>query len=297
MMVNLRQNISERELSQKQLLEAYGKLKEAQNQLLQSEKMASIGQLAAGVAHEINNPLGFIINNVEILQQYLDHYTKITRMMGNLQKGMEEENMEKARSIVKEFTQLEQEIDLNYIINDTGTLLQHTQRGLERVHKIVIDLRTFAREGSDVMEETKVENIIDSILDIVQNELKYKAELRKDYGNTPLIKCSPQRLGQVFINFLVNSAQAIKDKGIITVKTYTQNGYVCVDVSDTGEGIPAEDLKKVFDPFFTTKPVGQGTGLGLSVSYEIIMKHKGEIKVRSEVGQGTTFTVMLPVAS
>lgn len=293
---NLNKEIIERNKAQAELKKAYDDLTAMHSQLIQSEKMASIGQLAAGVAHEINNPLGFIINNMEVLQQYVDYYTKIMHMMENLQKGVEEENMEKARSIVKEFTQFGQEIDLNYIINDTGTLLQHTQRGLERVHKIVVDLRTFAREGSDTMEATKVETIIDSILDIVQNELKYKAELKKNYGDTPLIQCSPQRLGQVFINFLVNSAQAIENKGIIEIKTYTQNGYVCVDVSDTGRGISADDLKKIFDPFFTTKPVGQGTGLGLSVSYEIIMKHKGEIKVRSEVGRGTTFTVMLPMA-
>ncbi len=293
---NLNKEIIERNKTQAQLKKAYDELTAMHSQLVQSEKMASIGQLAAGVAHEINNPLGFIINNMEVLQQYIDYYTKITHMMEDLQKKVEEENIEKTRSIVKEFAQFGQEIDLNYIINDTRTLLEHTQRGLERVHKIVIDLRTFAREGSDAMEATKVETIIDSILDIVQNELKYKAELRKNYGDTPLIQCSPQKLGQVFINLLVNAAQAIEEKGVIEIKTYTQNGHVCVDVRDTGRGINADDLKKVFDPFFTTKPIGQGTGLGLSVSYEIIMKHNGEIRVQSQVGQGTTFTVMLPIA-
>jgi signal transduction histidine kinase len=163
------------------------------------------------------------------------------------------------------------------------------------VQKIVLDLRTFSREGSDLMEAVKVEDIIDSVLGIVQNELKYKAELKKNYGDTPLVMCSPQRIGQVFINFLINSAQAIEEKGTIEIKTYSQNGYVCIDFSDTGRGIKPEDLTKVFDPFFTTKPVGQGTGLGLSVSYEIVMKHNGDINVRSEVGRGTTFTVMLPI--
>jgi two-component system, NtrC family, sensor kinase len=184
---------------------------------------------------------------------------------------------------------------MGYTITDTSSLLQHNQKGLERVRKIVLDLKTFSFEGQDTMETLKVEEIIDSILSIVHNELKYKAELKKNYGNTPLIKGSPQRLGQVFINLFVNAAQAIEEKGVITVETYGQDGYLCVDVRDTGKGIPPENLKRIFDPFFTTKPVGRGTGLGLSVSYEIIKKHGGDIKVQSQVGVGTTFTVILPL--
>ena len=158
-----------------------------------------------------------------------------------------------------------------------------------------MDLRTFAREGSDMMDLMQVEEIIDSGLSIVYNELKYKAELKKNYGATPLVYCNPQRLGQVLINLLVNAAQAIEKKGTIEIRTYTQDRHVCIDITDTGKGIEPENLKKVFDPFFTTKSVGQGTGLGLSVSYEIVKKHGGDIKVRSEVGKGTTFTVMLPI--
>ncbi len=283
MMVNLRKNIAD--------------LKNTQAQLLQSEKMASIGQLAAGVAHEINNPLGFVINNIEILERYMNDYTKILSMMENLRKSVEEDNMEKAKAMITEITKFEHEINLSYIMNDTKSLLQHTQTGLGRVQKIVMDLRTFSREGSELMEVVQVENIIDSILDIVQNELKYKAELRKNYADTPLIKCSPQKIGQVFINLLINSAQAIEGKGVIEIKTYVQNDHVCIDFHDTGRGIKPEFIKRVFDPFFTTKPVGQGTGLGLSVSYEIVREHKGDIKVRSEFGKWTTFTVMLPVVS
>ena len=181
-------------------------------------------------------------------------------------------------------------------MNDVNTLLEHSSRGLERIKKIVMDLRTFAREeNAETMELAKIEEIIDSILSIVQNEIKYKAELTKDYGDTVLVKCNPQRLGQVFINLLVNASQAIEEKGKITIKTYRQDKYVCIDVTDTGHGIAPENLKKIFDPFFTTKPVGQGTGLGLSVSYEIVKKHGGEIKVQSKAGEGTTFTVMLPI--
>jgi len=269
-------------------------LKQAQMQLLQSEKMASIGQLAAGVAHEINNPMGFISNNIEVLDRYMLDYHKILGMFEDLKKNIERGNLEGAKAAVGEMARLEKEIDLNYLIRDSGKLLRDTQKGIERIRKIVMDLRTFAREDNDLTEAVKIEEVIDSILSIVHSELRYKAELKKDYGDTPMVNCNAQRLGQVFINLLVNAAQAIEGKGTIGVKTYSQDKYVCVDVSDTGRGIAPENLKKIFEPFFTTKPVGQGTGLGLSVSYQIIKKQGGDIKVRSEAGKGATFTVMLP---
>ena len=283
------------EYSSQELLQANSDIREAQNQLIQSEKLASIGQLAAGVAHEINNPIGFISNNVEMLQRYLADYGKVLKMLEGLKKSIGQGDMEKAKSVISQMDQFEQEIDLAYVINDIDKLLQNTQRGIERVQKIVMDLRTFAREGNDVIESVKIEEIIDSILSIVHNELKYKAELKKDYGDTPLIQCRAQRLGQVFINLLINAVQAIEEKGTIEIKTYKQDGHVCIDIKDTGKGIESGNLRKIFDPFFTTKPVGQGTGLGLSVSYEIIKKHGGEIKVESTLGKGTRFTVILPV--
>ena len=275
--------------------EAFEELKQAQRQLLQSEKLASIGQLAAGVAHEINNPVGFIGNNMELLGQYIGEYTKILRMVGGLKKSVDEGNIEKAKAIVQDINQFEQEIHLDQVINDMDNLLKHNQRGIERIQKIVRDLRTFSREDVDTMELVKVEEILDSILSIVHSELKYKAELKKNYGETPLVRGNPQRLGQVFINLLVNAAQAIEQKGAIEVKTYQEGNYICIDVKDTGKGILPENLKRVFDAFFTTKPVGQGTGLGLSVSYEIVKKHGGDMKVQSDPGIGTTFTVMLPL--
>jgi two-component system NtrC family sensor kinase len=176
-------------------------------------------------------------------------------------------------------------------------LLEQSINGLERVRKIVLDLKTFAFDDKTETKETAhVEEIIDSILSFINSEITIKADLIKDYGNTSLVQCSQQRLGQVFINLLVNAAQAITGRGTITVKTYDQDRWVCVDITDTGKGISEENIKKIFDPFFTTKAVGQGTGLGLSVSYEIIKKQGGEIKVRSKVGEGTTFTVILPMS-
>ncbi len=279
----------------KEIQEAHKELKEAQMQLLQSEKLASIGQLAAGVAHEINNPIGFISNNMEMLEQYTNDFTKILKMVEVLQDSLEENNMGKSKAILKEMIRFEQEINLDFIISDVGNLLRQTQGGIERVRKIVADLRTFAREDSDTMDLMKVEEVIDSVLSIVYNELKYKADLKKNYGDTPFVYGNPQRLGQVFINLLVNAVQAIDEKGIVEIKTYVKDKNVCIDIRDTGKGIKEENLNKIFDPFFTTKPVGKGTGLGLSVSHEIIKKHDGEIRVQSKEGEGATFTVSLPI--
>ncbi|MDE2222041.1 MAG: PAS-domain containing protein [Candidatus Omnitrophica bacterium] len=289
-------DITKRKRYEEEIKRAYEELKTIQAQLIQSEKMASIGQLAAGVAHEINNPVGFIGNNLELLTQYIGEYNKILRMLEILKEEFHEGKMEKAKAVIEEIDRFQEEIQLDYVMSDIDKLLEHNHRGIERIQKIVMDLKTFAHEGKDAMDYVKVEDIIDSVTSIVHNELKYKAELVKNYGQTPKVKCSPQRIGQVFINLLVNAAQAIKDKGTIEITTYCRDNYVGVDVKDTGEGIKEEYLKKIFDPFFTTKPVGKGTGLGLSVSHEIIKKHQGDIRVLSKVGEGTTFTVLLPTA-
>ncbi len=278
-----------------QLNNAHDDLKQTQNQLVQSEKLASIGQLAAGVAHEINNPVGFINNNMEILEQYVADYMKILKIADQLKESVLQGNSSQAKVLAEEIAKAEKESNLDYILGDTNNLLQHSRKGIERIQKIVMDLRTFAREDKNEMEHVKIEEVIESILSIVQNEIKYKAKLNKNYGDTPIIECSPQRLGQVFINLLINAVQAMEGTGTITIKTYKQNEFVCIDVSDTGKGIPPENLTKIFDPFFTTKPIGQGTGLGLSVSYEIIKKHNGSLTVQSKVGEGTTFNIMLPI--
>jgi signal transduction histidine kinase len=271
-------------------------LKQMQAQLFQSEKLAAIGQLAAGVAHEINNPVGFISNNIEILKEYIMAYKKITQTTGDLKRSIEDQDLEKARSIIEGLTKLEEECNIEFIKNDVDGLIDKSRIGIERIKKIVLDLRVFARQDSeDAREIIKIEEVIEGILGIVHSELKYKAEVIKEYTNTTSVKCNQQRMGQVFINLFINAAQAIKERGKIIIRTYQEDRWVCVDISDTGQGIPQENLKKIFDPFFTTKPVGKGTGLGLSVCHEIIAKHQGEIVVRSKVGEGTTFTVKLPI--
>ena len=272
-------------------------LKNAHAQILHNEKLASIGQLAAGVAHEINNPVGFISNNMEILHQYIENYTKVLKMMETLAEYVESSNWGQVSRIVAEFKLLAEDANFVFMKSDVSRLLEHSENGLERIRKIVFDLRTFARDdGEGTVELLAIEEVIDSILSIVHNELKYKAQLIKDYDSSGLVRANATRLGQVFLNLLINSVQAIKEKGQIIVKTYQDDNFVCVDIVDTGQGILPEHIVKVFDPFFTTKPVGQGTGLGLSVSYEIIQKFGGMIKVRSTRGVGTTFTVMLPIS-
>lgn len=299
---NLDKKVLERTQNLKQaneeLHKTHAELKNAQIQLIQSEKLASIGQLAAGVAHEINNPIGFISNNMEVLQEYIQHYTTILRMIEKVKEHVEHKDMERIQSLLNELDQFEKDIDLNYIMDDMSKLLQHSDRGLERIKRIVMDLMTFSREeNAETVSSIKVEEVIDGILNIVQSEIKYKAELVKEYGETGTLQGNAQRLGQVFINLLINATQAMQEKGKITIKTYRENGCIGIDVSDTGKGISEENLTRIFDPFFTTKPVGQGTGLGLSVSYEIVKKHGGEMKVYSKVGRGTTFTIKLPVKS
>ncbi|MBZ0165756.1 MAG: PAS domain S-box protein, partial [Candidatus Omnitrophica bacterium] len=277
------------------LQKAHDDLKGVQNQLLQSEKLASIGHLAAGVAHEINNPMGFIGGNIDALDDYMSIYKEIWEVVESLKKSIEKQDWKTAESHVEAMIKLEKDVNLEFVLNDIDNLIRESKVGVDRVRKIVLDLRTFARDDGGEKELIKVESVIDSVLSIVQSEIKFKLRLKKIYGDTPEIKCFSQKLGQVFINLLINAAQAVDDVGDLYLKTYCQEGMVCVEVRDTGKGIEPENLAKIFDPFYTTKSVGTGTGLGLSISYEIIKKQGGEMTVTSQVGVGTTFIIKLPV--
>ncbi|TAK63295.1 bacteriohemerythrin [Methylobacter sp.] len=266
-------------------------LKEAQTQLLQSEKMASIGQLAAGVAHEINNPIGYINSNLTSLKNYIDHLLALVAIY---------EKSEATSVNTEQLAQInafKQKIDLEFLKTDVLDLLEESHEGATRVKKIVQDLKDFSHLGSDDdWQWTDLHVGLETTLNIVNNEIKYKAKIVKEFGDLPEIKCLPHQLNQVFMNLLVNAAHAIENEGIITLRTGTINDHAWVEISDTGKGIAPEHQSKIFDPFFTTKPVGKGTGLGLSVSYNIIKKHQGEIQLTSQLGQGTTFRVVLPIA-
>ena len=275
-----------REKSEQQTL--IQRLEEAHNQLLQSEKMASIGQLAAGVAHEINNPIGYVNSNLGSLQKYVEALLRLIAAYEKYEADLSQEHAESLQT-------LKNEIDLAYLREDINELMTESLGGLQRVKRIVQDLKDFSHVSDSEIQWANVESGLESTLNVVWNELKYKAEVIKDYGNIPEIECIPSQLNQVFMNLLVNAAQAIPERGEITVRTRRVDDRVCIEISDTGTGIPQELMNRIFDPFFTTKPVGTGTGLGLSIAHGIIRKHKGRIEVRSEPGKGTSFQVYLPI--
>lgn len=265
-------------------------LEETQMQLLQSEKMASIGQLAAGVAHEINNPIGFVNSNLSTLQEYVDGMLRLLAAYEEIEGTLVNETLQN-------ITHLKQEINIGYLRDDIGDLLAESLDGLQRVRRIVKDLKDFSHVGELEKQSAHLESGLDSTLNVVWNEIKYKAEVVKEYGGIPEINCIASQLNQVFMNLLVNAVQAIEDHGRITIRTGHDEKNVWVEVEDTGKGIKPEQLGKIFDPFFTTKSVGMGTGLGLSLSYGIVKKHNGWIEVKSELGKGTSFRVFLPRTS
>jgi PAS domain S-box-containing protein len=276
---------------------AYKELKDTQALIIQQEKMASIGQLAAGVAHEINNPVGFISSNLMTLSEYLRDFFAVMQDCRTLIAGLKGDHSQLGSidSQLKRIEERESAMDLPFVMDDTPKLLEECREGTNRIKKIVQDLKDFAHPGKQDVVYADINKNLESTLNIVWNELKYKAKVKKVYGDLPEVKCYPQQLNQVFMNLLVNAGQAIQKDGEITITTQARNGHVEIRISDTGTGIPEENLLRIFEPFFTTKEVGKGTGLGLNVAYNIVKKHKGSIQVESTMGKGTTFTVRLPL--
>ena len=267
------------------------KLVQVQSQLLQSEKMASIGMLAAGVAHEINNPIGYIKSNMQSLGKYIDDFIGVLNAYEQVEAQLPEH-----KNIFLELHGLKNRVGYEYEKQDILALLSESRQGLERVTKIVLDLKDFSHVGSlDKWGMEDIQQGIESTLNVISNELKYCCEVRKEYGRLPLVECMLPLLNQVFMNLLVNASQSIETQGTVTIRTGTVGDHIWIEIADTGKGISPENLKFLFDPFFTTKPVGKGTGLGLSVSYSIIQQHHGRIEVDSAEGKGSTFRVWLPI--
>ena len=271
---------------------ARARLEEVQRQLLQADRMSSIGQLAAGVAHEINNPIGYIQSNLGTLAEYV---TSLFRLFSAHESALRYLRTVQPERLMQ-IEEIRQQIDFEFLAKDLPLLLAESQEGITRVRKIVQDLREFSRAGhTEAWVFADIHAGLESTINIVWNDLKYKVELMKHYGEIPAIECLPSQLNQVFMNILVNAGHAIEEHGQITIATRADEQMVYVEISDTGKGIAEEHLERIFEPFFTTKPIGKGTGLGLSISYGIVRKHGGEIDVRSEVGIGTTFLIKLPL--
>jgi signal transduction histidine kinase len=277
------------------------KVREQTAMLIQSEKMSSLGILAAGVAHEINNPISFIHGNLSTIRKYstrlkdlLEKYQKMEACVSELPEG-------KLIALLDEIRVFKEEKKIDFILEDMGGLAEESLEGTRRVRDIVKELRGFSHADGAEPESVDLNEVLEKTLNIIGSELKHKTEIVKEYGNLPVLTCYPQKISQVFMNVLMNAAQAIEKKGTIKIVTrYLKaaekgdNSMVEVLVSDNGCGIPRDRIQEMFDPFYTTKPVGQGTGLGLSISYDIVNSHSGEMKIESEVNSGTTVTIRLP---
>jgi signal transduction histidine kinase len=274
------------------LVEQNRALRDAQAALIQSEKLASLGQLAAGVAHEINNPISYVANNLAVLRRDVP---AVMRVLDKYREGRA--SLERAApELAAEAARMEEEIDLSYIQENLDRQLDKSLEGLGRVRDIVTNLRDFARLDEAEFKEADLNTALDSTIEILRHEIKQKEiRLERRYQELPLITCHPGKINQVFLNLLVNAVQACEPGGVVQVRSDRSPAGVLIEVEDNGSGIRPEHLPHIFDPFFTTKPVGQGTGLGLSVSYGIIRDHGGEIEVDSAPGRGSVFRVRLPL--
>ena len=282
-----------------ELLRANGQLqtemaerKQLEGLLVQSEKLASIGQLAAGVAHEINNPLGFLASNADMLEQYME---RLLRMLSAYQEA--EPAMAAVPGLAPRLQALRTQLELDYLRQDIPVLLAESRDGMERVSKIVQSLKDFSRTDSlQQWEWADLHRCLDSTLNIIASDVRKVAEVRKEYGPLPAIECMPSQLNQVFMNLLVNASHAVgPQRGLITIRTGVAGGQAWIEVADDGCGIPDEVLPRIFDPFFTTKAIGKGTGLGLSLSYGIVQNHRGRIEVETAPGAGSRFRITLPL--
>jgi signal transduction histidine kinase len=287
----LRDKVAELEQRREEQARLFQDLETARNQAIQAEKLASIGQLAAGVAHEINNPVGFVLSNFGSLERYVQDMFRVLAAYEAI-----EPLVPPAAPQLSTLASARTAADIDYIKEDLGQLVDQSRDGLDRVRRIVQDLKDFAHAGEAHWQRADLVRGLESTLNVVRNEIKYKAEVIKRCEPLPDVECVPSQLNQVFMNLLVNAAQAITDRGTITIACGTRDDEVWIDIEDTGCGMAPEVARRIFDPFVTPKPVGPGTGLGLSVSYSIVKRHGGRIEVDSTPGQGTRFRVWMPIA-
>lgn len=269
-------------------------LAKTQEQLIQSEKMASVGQLAAGVAHEINNPIGFVTSNISTLKEYVDEYKQACDIVNHYLNEQDETKRERLNQQMGEYFK---ECDFEFLNQDTDAIFNDSSHGLKRVAEIVGNLKQFSRADSAEMQSCDVNECIHTAVKMSNNEIKYHCEVKLKLANLPNVSANIGKITQVITNLVINASQAIdkSERGMIRILTSATNEHVNIYINDTGKGITEEIMDKIFDPFFTTKPVGEGTGLGLSICYDIIEEHGGSIKVNSSKAKGTTFSIVLPI--
>ncbi|MGF1528435.1 MAG: ATP-binding protein [Candidatus Competibacterales bacterium] len=255
-----------------ELDQAQSQLRESEELMVQTEKMSALGRMVAGVAHEVNTPLGFVQSNLELMTDYMADFKAVSAEQKTFQELVDEGH-----------------------IDNMGDMLEESLLGLNRITELVQSLKNFSRMDRFQLDEVDLHQCLDSTLVIANNVLKSKVEVIREYGVLPKVHCAPSQLNQVFLNIITNGAQAIADRGSITITTWLANDCAHIAIKDTGSGMPSEVVERIFEPFFTTKDVGEGTGLGLSISYKIVQQHQGEIQVDSVPGLGTTFTVIIPV--
>jgi two-component system NtrC family sensor kinase len=271
----------------KELKNANSEIKEAQSVLVQSAKMVSLGQLVAGVAHELNNPIGFISSNMHHLSEYVEAIRKLVTAYQKFRSQLPTESQ-------KVLADLEKESEIDFILKDMLDLTRSCVEGANRTKEIVLGLRTFSRMEESDFRLCDVHEGIRSTLRLLVTELKDRVRVHEEFGALPDIECNLSQLNQVFMNLISNAAQAIEGKGDIWIRTQLHGNRAKIEIEDNGSGMPPAVREKIFDPFFTTKKVGKGTGLGLSIAYGLVEKHHGTIEVQSEVGKGTRFTIWVP---
>lgn len=282
----------------RELSKAYDQLKQSQMQLIQSEKMASLGQMVAGVAHEINTPLAYCHSNIDLVKEQLPEVLTLFKEFVNFPNLLEtpESEQQSFKEELGKIQELMSSFERDGVLDEMEVLLDGSLSGLDQISEMVKSLKDFSRLDQHKIENSDLNKGLDSVLVIANNVLKDKVTIVKEYGDIPKISCSPSQLNQVFLNLIVNAAQAIEKQGTITLRTYTADHCVNIAIEDDGKGIPDHILPRIFDPFFTTKEIGKGTGLGLSIAYKIVQQHAGNITVQSEVGRGARFTVSIPIA-
>jgi signal transduction histidine kinase len=268
----------------------------SQAQVIHTTKLASLGQMVAGVAHEINTPLGFVKSNVEVVSDLISEYeAAVTKVMTgvDLLLSLDASMVDRAKAAIQK---ARIELARATTLNEARELLEDSAEGLKQMSSLVLNLKGFARVDRDGMDTIDLNDSIRSALTIAGHQLRDRIQVVQELGDVPKVKCMPSQINQVFLNMITNAAQAMDDEGKLTIRSVAKPNVVEVSFEDTGHGIPDDVLPKIFDPFFTTKPVGEGTGLGLSIVHKIIQGHGGAIRVKSQVGKGTTFFVELPIA-